>query len=112
MTALAYNPQSYDKMSNLNGINTKIFSAMPTKESRRIMDRLLEKQKATRREMAQLDNQIFKLENAYLELVGDTPITRNIEYYLNNRTEKKKAAMEGIARVFSTEHPREKRPSF
>ena len=85
---------------------------MASKSKCKILDKILEERKAAKRRQVELENQMFKLESAYLELTAGSSITTSIEYYLNNRSEKKKAVLDDTARVFATEYPKQKDPAI
>lgn len=85
---------------------------MANKAKCKTLDKILEERKATKRRQVELENQMFKLESAYLELAGGSPITKSIEYYLNNRVEKKKTVVDDSARIFATEYPKQKEPTI
>ena len=73
------------------------------------LDRLIAEQSKQFREMRTLETQLFKIENYYMELAGETPITRSIEYYLNMRIDKKKPHHDENRRIFATNYPRMRR---
>ncbi|KAI4291706.1 hypothetical protein PAPHI01_0980 [Pancytospora philotis] len=72
------------------------------------MDRLLQERRRLKTEIVTLENDIFKLEGSYQEMVSGTPITKSIEYYLNNKVERKKTPVVDAQRVFSTDFPKPK----
>lgn len=85
---------------------------MPDSRNTAKLDALLEERKQVKYEMVRLENNMFKLESAYQDLVYGAPITRSIEYYLNNKIEKKKVPIQDSLRIFATDFPRPKHRSI
>lgn len=65
----------------------------------------LAKRKEIRRDIAALDKEIFKYETLYLEMTQGSSLLKNVEYYVSNRTDKKKHAVDDKARIFSSGFP-------
>jgi len=78
---------------------------MVNKAELKNLERLLEEADVARRRVSELEKRMFKLETRYIGLTSGSPITKNIEFYLNNKTERKKAGADGIARIFAVDHP-------
>lgn len=79
---------------------------MENKKDAKLLDKLLKRREMISRKTTTLENKIFKIESYYTELANGFPITKNIEFYLKNKIEKKKPSPDDIEqRVFSTENP-------
>ncbi|KAI5169547.1 hypothetical protein PAEPH01_0801 [Pancytospora epiphaga] len=74
----------------------------------RAFNKLLKQRRETMFKAVDIENRIFKLESAYQQLSAGMPITRNIEFYLSNKVEKKKIGPGDLQMLFSTEYPRSK----
>lgn len=70
---------------------------------------LLTRRKKLRKRVLAVENELFKHETAYLEIAQGSPLTRTVEYYVSNRTEKKKHAIDDKMRIFSRDFPRPSR---
>lgn len=75
------------------------------KENRARFKSLLSRRRKIKRQIAALEKDVFKYETLYLELTQGSPLTRNVEYYVSNRTEKKKYTVDDRARMFSKNFP-------
>ena len=76
------------------------------KNHRKKLEKLIEKRNDLKKEMEKVENEMFRLESCYFELTQGTPITNNLDFYIYNKTEKKKSANDSFKRIFGTEFPK------
>ncbi|AHL28976.1 histone acetyltransferase subunit NuA4-like protein [Encephalitozoon hellem ATCC 50504] len=67
---------------------------------------LLSKRKKLRKQIQSIEKEMFKYETVYLEMTQGSPLTRNVEYYVSNRTDKKKHNVDDRMRIFNKNFPR------
>ncbi|CCI73995.1 ECU11_0585 [Encephalitozoon cuniculi GB-M1] len=67
---------------------------------------LLAKRKKLSRQIKAIEKDMFRHETVYLEMTQGSPLTRNVDYYVSNRTEKKKHSVDDKMRMFSRGFPR------
>jgi len=75
------------------------------KESNKKIKELLKELEETQKDIKTVENTIFRLESAYLWNTNETPITKTLDYYLNNKMEKRKVCIKYKERVFSKDCP-------
>lgn len=67
---------------------------------------LLSKRKKLRKEIQKIEKEMFKYETVYLEISQGSPLTRNVEYYVSNRVDKKKHHVDDKMRIFNKSFPK------
>lgn len=83
---------------------------MANKAELKKLDKLLEEARTAKSRTNELENRMFKLETKYIEITNGSPITKNIEFYLNNKAEKKRTSIDDSARIFAVDHPKPVNP--
>lgn len=66
---------------------------------------VLAKYRERLKEINRLEMHMFRLESAYLEATSGSPIIKTTDFYLNNRTNKKKNPVEVPKRIFARDYP-------
>ncbi|AHL30168.1 subunit NuA4 of histone acetyltransferase [Encephalitozoon intestinalis ATCC 50506] len=67
---------------------------------------LLAKRKKLRKQIRTIEREMFRHETVYLEMTQGSPLTKNVEYYVSNRAEKKKYNVDDKMRIFNKNFPR------
>lgn len=75
------------------------------KENKERLRSCLARRRKIRKQIVMLEKEMFKYETLYLELTQGFPLTKSVEYYVNNRTEKKKYVIDDKARIFNRNFP-------
>lgn len=70
------------------------------------IDDLLQQRRKLRNELKVLEKNIFKYETVFLEITQGTPMTKSLEYYSTNKSERKKYVVKDNERMFSRDHPK------
>lgn len=72
----------------------------------KLIDELINKRKEIEKEIKNIDKEIFKYETIFLESSQGFPLTKTLEYYLNNRNVQKKVVIKDSDRIFSKNIPK------
>lgn len=69
------------------------------------INKLLLKRVNIRKEIRKVEKEIFKYETLLLETSQGSPVTKSLEYYSSNRTDRKKYNIKDSDRIFSKDIP-------
>lgn len=69
------------------------------------IENLITERNSLKKRISEIENQIFKIENEYLELTQGHSLFRNLEFYIHTKPEKKKTTIDEEDRIFSTNFP-------
>ncbi|KAL0265599.1 UNVERIFIED_CONTAM: hypothetical protein PYX00_011312 [Menopon gallinae] len=70
-----------------------------------LVRKLFLKRQSIQKELKRVEREIFKYETLLLETAQGTPVTKTLEYYSSNRSEKKKYSVRDSERIFSKDLP-------
>ncbi|TBU05782.1 hypothetical protein CWI38_0104p0040 [Hamiltosporidium tvaerminnensis] len=70
------------------------------------LQQYIRKRKELQRSVCNYEKEIFRLETLFLDMTQGFPVTKNLDYYLNFKVEKKKGYNKDKDRIFSRNIPR------
>lgn len=70
-----------------------------------LVRKLFLKRQNIQRELKKIEREIFKYETLLLETAQGAPVTKTLDYYSSNRTEKRKYSIKDSERIFSKDLP-------
>lgn len=70
-----------------------------------LVRKLFLKRQNIQRELKKIEREIFKYETLLLETTQGAPVTKTLDYYSSNRSEKKKYSIRDSERIFSKDLP-------
>lgn len=74
-------------------------------DSLSLVRKLFLKRQNIQKELKKIERDIFKYETLLLETAQGAPVTKTLEYYSSNRSEKKKYSVRDSERIFSKDLP-------
>ncbi|KAM0688522.1 chromatin modification- protein eaf6 [Conglomerata obtusa] len=77
-----------------------------TAAKEKLLDELINKKRENEKHIKAIEKEIFKYETIFLETAQGFPLTKTLDYYLNNRTAQKKNAIKDSDRIFSKNLPK------
>lgn len=69
------------------------------------INKLLLRRSNIKKEIKKVEKEIFKYETLLLETSQGSPVTKSLDYYSTNRTERKKYTIKDSDRIFSKNIP-------
>lgn len=69
------------------------------------LNKLFLRRENIRRELKKVEKEVFKYETLFLETTQGTPVTKTLDYYTSNRSERKKHHVRDTERIFSKDLP-------